>query len=205
MGGALPYQRRAHGGLLASAPNAGSAIVLILDGGTETRYLVGGDATAARWARLIRQGIEADVFALPHHGAELAGAGGEPDVAAVLEAVRAKHHVISVGSANSYGHPARSTLEALRTRSHETSVCCTQVNDVCRAGARIPRTEASGLGSPSNEGAGGTRAIGCACAGIVRFDNGLQTAPAIAAHSRVVAALDDPHWVARQQATGSSS
>ncbi len=187
----------------AGDANAGSAVVRLTDLRNKTRYLIAGDATASRWARLIKDDVRADVFALPHHGAKLEGVGTEPSIAQVLEAVGASHQVISVGTTNGYGHPSRATLLALRARSGTSRITCTQVNSICQGVSPLPLQQAASLGYPADSGAGGRGVSGCPCAGSVQFVGGQWSAPSGAAHAAVVAGLNDPHCRSdRAQRTG---
>lgn len=54
--------------------------------------------------------IKADVLKVPHHGARL-----DPGILAeLMEGVRPRYAVVSVGAANRYGHPDRGTLELIQ-------------------------------------------------------------------------------------------
>jgi competence protein ComEC len=128
-----------------SSPNHAS-IVMKLHAGACT-VLLGSDADAASWTKIIARGsdIAADVFQLPHHGASMTGEGGHISLAQVLDVVCASYHLISVGSRNSYGHPARSTLADIRARRGRAQTLCTQLNAVCAG--RAPGADVSCAGT----------------------------------------------------------
>ncbi len=99
-----------------------------------TRILVGGDAVAATWARLMRSGLDtADFLRWPHHGAELHGDAGNSIAQAVLAQVRPAQVVISVGTSNSYDHPAQSVIKLARAASRVT---CTERTVLCMSISR---------------------------------------------------------------------
>jgi competence protein ComEC len=72
-------------------------------------FLFTGDASEASEADMIKQGydLKADVLKVGHHGSSTATS------AAFLKAVNPQYAVISVGLGNSYGHPAKNTLDKL--------------------------------------------------------------------------------------------
>jgi competence protein ComEC len=99
-----------------------AALVLRLDYGLAS-FLLASDATAAAERDLLAAGVplHATVLKVGHHGAR--GASTEE----FLRRVNPRFAVISVGPANSYGHPAPETLNRLET-----------------AGAHIFRTDRDG-------------------------------------------------------------
>jgi competence protein ComEC len=175
------------------ARNTGSVVIrLDVDG---RRFLVAGDADGYVWKRLLDQlhdEVPADVFLVPHHGAALAADGGRPDIIAVLAAVRAKHHIISAGAVNRYGHPSLATLAAVR--SFGGRLTCTEAGVHCAAGGSRPIAEARVLtarfltGKPLTES-------NCPCAGTVTFalqDGVWIDRPSAEEHGVVINALASP-------------
>ena len=141
--------------------------------------LVSADADAASWEAIcLREGdLAADVLQIPHHGGAMATNSGGMSLTKLIDAVRAKTHVISVGSANGYGHPAVTTLETLHAYSGSTDLMCTQLNSVC-AGCSV------------NADTG--------CAGTVKFvvtDAGVQITPPPSAHRESVRTLPSAQCV----------
>ncbi len=105
-------------------------------------FLLTGDAERAEeeWilANTERELLRADVLKVGHHGSKTSSSE------AFLDAVQPRLGVVSVGAANSYGHPSPSTLRAfadrsiplLRTDSEGTVVFSTDGRDlVVRTGA----------------------------------------------------------------------
>lgn len=82
------------------------SVVLRLDCG-EIEFLLTGDAEKEAEALLSGE-IDAEILKVGHHG------GSSSSSAVFLERVKPKTAIISVGSLNSYGHPAPDTLERLR-------------------------------------------------------------------------------------------
>ncbi|GAB3303417.1 DNA internalization-related competence protein ComEC/Rec2 [Epidermidibacterium keratini] len=100
-------------------PNNSSLILRVSVGGMT--MLVTGDAELPEQQQMLACGcLRADVLKVPHHGS----ATQDPDF---LAASQASVALVSVGADNDYGHPAPSTLAALRER-----------------GMRIERTDLSG-------------------------------------------------------------
>jgi beta-lactamase superfamily II metal-dependent hydrolase len=92
------------------------------------RILIGGDAVAGTWQRLISEDLRADILRWPHHGADLAGDSSGITVDLVMKVVQPTYTVVSAGSLNSYGHPSSGVIGNVRDRS---SVLCTQVTAGC--------------------------------------------------------------------------
>ncbi|MGQ0646241.1 MAG: DNA internalization-related competence protein ComEC/Rec2 [Gemmatimonadaceae bacterium] len=93
-------------------PNEASLVLLVQFG--EVRLLLMGDAESGeeRWLleRLARGGLRADVLKAGHHGS------GTSSTPALLDAVRPRVALISVGADNDYGHPSPDVLRALDAR-----------------------------------------------------------------------------------------
>jgi competence protein ComEC len=103
-----------------SVPNNASVVLLVESHGV--RLLLTGDVEpAAQRALLHNLGDEpVDVLKVPHHGSSYQA----PEL---LQRLRPRLAVISVGAGNDYGHPARVTIQALRD-----------------AGVPVARTDADG-------------------------------------------------------------
>ena len=92
---------------LGDEPNDNSLVLRISD--ANGNILLAGDAEIAAQMRLLQrpERLRAQVMKVPHHG-------GDTNAEGFFEAVGARVAVISVGSGNDYGHPARPVLAALR-------------------------------------------------------------------------------------------
>lgn len=93
-----------------SDPNLASTIVMATFG--RIRVLLTGDAEAAEEQWLLSRGVslEADVLKVAHHGSATSS------TAAFVEQVNPRVALVSVGFANSYGHPSSDVMAALRSR-----------------------------------------------------------------------------------------
>jgi competence protein ComEC len=125
----------------AAGTNTNHASMIVrADLGTFT-VLLGADAPPARWAMLVASDdvLQADVMVFPHHGAAF---GTEGDVLRLLDRVRPKVIVLSVGAHNSYDHPNETTLRLLGSYaiSNGARLVCTQLNRHC-----APRTSQRGM------------------------------------------------------------
>jgi beta-lactamase superfamily II metal-dependent hydrolase len=175
-----------------SDPNYGSAIIRLEIGAT--RILVSGDADGRNWWRTIQRGMDvaADIFRLPHHGALLSESKTSLGIGAVLDAVGARYHVVSVGTLTK--HPARATLRELQDRAHLARVMCTEVNSICLGRAPLPLAQASALPPEARRGLA-SRPARCRCAGTVTVrigDQGLEISPDPASHGAVIDQLQTP-------------
>lgn len=83
-----------------------SSIVLKLRHGNNT-FLLTGDATSNVEKTLLNEDLKSDVLKIAHHGSDYSTTDE------FLNKVDPKYTVVSVGSKNSYGHPASSTLKKL--------------------------------------------------------------------------------------------
>lgn len=98
------------------APNANSyedlndysAVLRLVYGGTS--FLFAGDAETVSEREMLAAGynLRADVLKVGHHGSDSSTSPG------FLQAVKPQYAVISVGRDNLYGHPAPSTIAALK-------------------------------------------------------------------------------------------
>ena len=109
------------GALLAAGELNNASVVLALSW-RDVDFLLTGDIELAGERALLRSGAElrSTVLKVPHHGSSTSSS------AAFLDAVGPAVALISVGEANSFGHPAPSVLEryagslVLRTDEHGT-------------------------------------------------------------------------------------
>ena len=93
--------------LMQSAETNDTSLVFRLDS-PDADVLYTGDIDSKLEARLIKSyDLAADILKVPHHGSKYSSS------AEFLAAVNPALTVIEVGSRNSYGHPARETLERL--------------------------------------------------------------------------------------------
>lgn len=120
-----------------AANNANAASVMMrLEVGDLTAILA-GDCPSTRWRRAVsdhRSRLRADVFVLPHHGAKHTPA--PHSLTDILDLVVPSVIVLTVGSANRYGHPHPETLETVSRWAHARGarLVCTQLNELCRIG-----------------------------------------------------------------------
>jgi competence protein ComEC len=150
----------------------------------DRKILLSADLRGRGWKWLLERGtdISADVLKFPHHGAEYAAGDGEPTLEHVLDLINPSIAIVSVGSDNSYGHPAESSLSLLNGRAPRLRYLCTQATKRCH---------------PSLEGAGRTRA---SCAGTIEVkvdaSNGaISVTPNAQDHAAIIKQFDVPWCV----------
>ncbi|MDO8684106.1 MAG: MBL fold metallo-hydrolase [Armatimonadota bacterium] len=141
-------------------------------GSQSYRFLIGGDVKAEGWKRILANNgdLSAIVFRMPHHGAYFDDSCLSLSLSHVIEAVAPSYAVISVGSTNRYGHPARETIDALLRAASVHRILCTEATRSCSGCA-------------------------CACAGNVVVhidDSGLSISPSSQEHAQTVASLSTP-------------
>ena len=95
---------------LADGPNNASVVLLVRVGAV--RFLLTGDAEAGAERRLLEHGdsLGADVLKAGHHGSATSS------TPALLDAVRPRLALMSVGALNRYGHPSEGVLHELTKR-----------------------------------------------------------------------------------------
>lgn len=160
-----------------SRPNHASVVMKLSVAGHT--ILLGTDADAESWKTMSESGLDltADVFQLPHHGGELSGPKGHMTIDVLLDLVQASLHMISVGSKNTYGHPAASTVMAIRARGDSAQTYCTQLNSICAS---------SFLG----------KAVPCAGTTILTFDGKqMEATRSVSNHRRSVRQLPNAQCV----------
>ncbi len=127
----------AHGAsLVGTHPGRGanvvSAIIRLARAGEPERTiaLFGGDLTFRGWRRLDAKGhdLSADVLVVPHHGFDR-GTSPEFGPQELARAVRPRFALFSVGTDNTYGHPAAEMVGAFRVVG--ATVLCTQITGRC--------------------------------------------------------------------------
>ena len=120
------------------------SLVLRLERGSFSMLFM-GDATDQAQADLLLspESLAARVYVPPHHGA------ASPHAAALVDAVRPRAAVISVGAQNRYGHPTPETLAALgQVPTYRTDRDGTVELDQGGNAQLIVRTHANGLPPP---------------------------------------------------------
>jgi beta-lactamase superfamily II metal-dependent hydrolase len=122
-----PNQAELTAAYVARKRNVASAVV---DVSTPClRILIGGDAVAATWVRLLAaKGLGSDVLRWPHHGADLAGDDDGKIRDEVLEAVQPRFLIVSAGAEKPYGHPSAAVI---KSAAGSSSILCTQVTAGC--------------------------------------------------------------------------
>lgn len=124
-----PTQEEVTRAYLAGKRNVASAVVAVEVG--SARVLIGGDAVASTWQRLLSCGedMSADILRWPHHGAQLHGDSSRELAEEVFFAVRPKRIVITAGFGNRYQHPSKEVIVSATSRG--IKVACTQVTAQC--------------------------------------------------------------------------
>jgi beta-lactamase superfamily II metal-dependent hydrolase len=125
---AVQDMQQARDGIWEEA-NRYSSIMRIEAGGNV--MLVGGDAPLLSWSQLLPEERPAKVFRIPHHGGAIDD-GGVPsawDVARLYREIGAEIALVSVGTNNAYGHPAREWVRPVI--GGKCRLLCTQVTGRC--------------------------------------------------------------------------
>ncbi len=123
-----PTQEEVTRAYLTRRRNVASAVVAVEAG--PIRVLIGGDAVASTWERLLgsTENLSADILRWPHHGAEL-----HDDRSGIAERVIAtvqpQRIIISAGFGNRYQHPAMKVV--MSAAQQGIYVACTQVTAQC--------------------------------------------------------------------------
>jgi beta-lactamase superfamily II metal-dependent hydrolase len=169
-----PSHREITQAIVAGNRNIASAVLLIEIGATS--LLVGGDAVAETWRRLLSSGLlHADILRWPHHGADLHEDRTGEVRDRILTQVNPSYVIVSAGTTNTYGHPSSEVIEAASTKA---TVMCTQVTPAC-FGHRLREERVSAIGRSSVTGLASP-----ACAGTVRVSvtkSGMAVNPGIEA------------------------
>lgn len=163
--------------------NEASAVVRI--GFQDLRILLSADVGRQGWQWMIDRhtDLKANVLKVPHHGA---WHEGNPSLVEILDLVSPTFAVISVGSGNSYGHPATETFRALKMCPHCVRFLCTQATIKCDKGGSV-------LASPQRGGVAG--ASSCRCAGTVTVqvrDGTLSIDPDAEEHGQLISHFTSP-------------
>ncbi len=112
--------------------NAVSAIVRLVRTSDPDRsiFLFGGDLTFKGWQRIDESGFDlrAEVLIVPHHGSN-SGSTVAFGADHLASKVAPTYALLSVGTNNTYGHPRKEVVNALRGVG--SKVLCTQVTDRC--------------------------------------------------------------------------
>ncbi|WP_433474749.1 ComEC/Rec2 family competence protein [Spirillospora sp. CA-142024] len=156
--------------VVAGNRNIASAVVQISVGAAN--ILVGGDAVADTWRRLLSNGlVHADILRWSHHGADLAGDQNGQVRDHLLAQIEPDTVIISAGSTNRYGHPSKAVVKAASIKAR---VMCTQVTPAC-----FGHLSQNGNVSPEGRQAV-ARLASAACAGTVHVtitENGVLVEP----------------------------
>lgn len=180
-------------GLARSQRNDCSIVVRLEYAGS--RVLLAADIESQGWQWILDRNtdVRADVLKFPHHGAWHEGG---PQLDEIIDAVEPSVVVISVGSTNSYGHPANSVLEALRSRQGHLRMLCTQATPKCHSGLQeVAATARSLLSDNSRGGHSFRRSDACPCAGhvTVRLSSaGVDISPTLSEHESIIDLFESP-------------
>jgi competence protein ComEC len=101
---------------IAGAADANAASIVVMAEYRGVRILLTGDAERDVEARLVERWgakLRADVLKVGHHGSKTS------TTAPLLDAVRPRIALVSVGAGNRYGHPSPDVMSTLRTRGTE--------------------------------------------------------------------------------------
>jgi competence protein ComEC len=161
----------------SSNPNHGSVVLRISHG--PASVIASSDADGGSWDAMATRGeaLSAEVLQIPHHGGEFSAGGTQWTLSRVLDQANAAYHVVSVGSANTYGHPSESTLATVQSERPASRLLCTQLNPIC---------------------AGCTLQAGTRCAGSITFGldrNWELVEPSASDHAQYVATLPSPQCI----------
>jgi competence protein ComEC len=159
---------------VAGRRNVASAVVVIAV--RTLRIVIGGDAVAATWSRLLSEDIGADILRWPHHGADLDGDRSGSVARLLMEAVSPDYVVVSTGMRNTYGHPSTGIVEYVSGRAH---VMCTQVTPGCFGFlSKVDRNSAAArdeLTAVTSSGCAGTVEVKC-------FEDRYRILPSVEEH-----------------------
>jgi len=186
-----PTQEEVTRAYLASRRNVASAVVEIEAG--SFRALIGGDAVAATWERLLvsSEDLSANIVRWPHHGATLSGGSNEL-IDRVLDAVGPEQVIISAGFGNNYMHPSRDVVSSAIGRIR---ILCTEVTAQCFGYRTRYSQETAAARSVLDS------VLSPACAGTVRVtvtESGIIISPSVQDHT---IKIDDwPQPMCRSQA-----
>ena len=159
------------------------------------RVLLGADVERTGWHWMVErsEGLKADIFKFPHHGA---WHDGEPNLRQILDLVDPSIVVISVGSTNGYGHPSGETLRLLRSLHTTVRFVCTQATTRCHGDPGAISHQVAGLLPNESLGRQSSRnSRSCPCAGNVSVriaNDGVTVSPTPAQHKRVIDLFDNP-------------
>jgi competence protein ComEC len=122
--------------LRARSHNETSAILVFSCDGR--KIVFPADSTIKQWQRIQKrrggQPIQCEIHAVSHHGGVVWKKQSAKKIESKLkwlysEVIPSKHAIISVGSANTYGHPRKEVIHALK--STDTAILCTQITQQC--------------------------------------------------------------------------
>lgn len=155
-------------------PNPTSAVLFLDIGGH--RIIFAADSDVAQWREIFRkyeQRMKCEVLAVPHHAGR--SHNGADDLNWLLDqALDVNVAIISVGTANTHGHPRQDVVTAMTNRG--TKVLCTQITSRCHTDLESLRPSVLrpltflGRSSPVRDftSSGNSRNVGCA--GTVRVE-----------------------------------
>lgn len=173
-------------------PNETSAVLVLFCG--KRRIVFPGDCPVEEWRR-IRQRLgcplRADILSVPHHGGNIAERRRSSESPGQYESrvqadlrwlysdgIPCRLAIVSVGTANDYGHPNEACVTALRSTGAD--VVCTQITPRCHDTLESLRPGVIPPDSPSqsrraHDVTQGGRSRNVACAGTVVSEIGPET------------------------------
>jgi competence protein ComEC len=185
-----------------SKPNNAS-VVLRLEC-KKHKILLTGDLESEGWKLLMARhpNLSADIFKLPHHGANLAKGKSHFQASIankLMEEVNPKVIIISAGTHNRNNHPSPRILKYLRETQPKSRILCTQATHRCHDNPANLRGEILPLISEMcNNGSSRYDKKACPCAGtIIAHINksDLLIVPSAEEHYKVISSFSRPQCV----------
>jgi len=159
------------------------------------RMLLGADVQGQGWTWIADRhaDLQADIFKFPHHGAWYEEGILIPEL---LDRVRPKYVIVSVGTRNNYNHPSENTFKELRKRSETLRFLCTQATFQCHPDFnRIRKQIFSLLPSDNKFGSSQCDEKSCPCAGTILArisESGIAITPTTEEHLLIINQFDTP-------------
>jgi competence protein ComEC len=168
-------------------PNSASAVLRLARTSAPDKSiaLLGGDLTFRGWKRLTERGcdLRAEIVVVPHHGSAK-GTAADFGPGELAKASSPSHALFSVGTTNTYNHPAPEMVKVFRRVS--SIVQCTQITPHCHPDPPAIPNRAVLQPDPAEPRLASS---GIACAGSIVVhvpDNGAATVMRVTEHQAAV-------------------